>query len=396
MILFDRGADTSNQTLIPPRMAGRRSGAVVTSTTAMQQSVTFAAMTLWAASESMMPVDVFRYVDGEKVEVPAPPLLKSPSSYADGHNDSFSDWLYARRMSLRGWGNAFGEITAVDALGLPAQIQLIPPEDVTCRVKNYRIVEYLFGRTVMDPRKVYHARENLLPGNPVGLSPIAHSMMTNKTGQSAAEFMAEWFGNGAFPGAHLKNVAKVLAKAKADEPDEADVIKAKVERSIANGGLFVTGSDWTYTPIQAKAAETGWLEVMNFSAVQLCQFHNTPASMIDVAVNGTASIVYQNITQKNVDFLVTRMGPALKRTDDDLTGFLARPRFAKLTREAFLAMDPVLRAELMKTQVEARLRVPSELRRKDDLQPFTEAELAEFDRLFGAKNQTPTPKGLPA
>jgi hypothetical protein len=55
-------------------------------------------------------------------------------------------------------------------------------------------------------------------------------------------------------------------------------------------------------------------------------------------------------------------------------------------------MDPVSRTDLMSAQIEARLRTPSELRVLDDKQPYTDTEYAEFDRLFGNKNQTPTPQ----
>ena len=73
-----------------------------------------------------------------------------------------------------------------------------------------------------------------------------------------------------------------------------------------------------------------------------------------------------------------------------------KPQFAKLNRAAFLAMDPAAAADLMKVQVDARLRAPSELRALEDREPYTDEQLAEFDRLFGTKNPQPTPKGLPA
>ena len=61
-----------------------------------------------------------------------------------------------------------------------------------------------------------------------------------------------------------------------------------------------------------------------------------------------------------------------------------------------LDFDPAEAANMMKVQIDARLRTPSELRMLDDHAPLTDADYAEFDRLFGSKNQTPAPKGLPA
>lgn len=379
------------QDLIPARASRGRNRKPLTSRTAMQQSVIWAASNLHASIESMMPVDVFRLAEGIKVVTPPPPVLVSPSTFADGHPDSLADWLYARRQALKGWGNNFGEITARDAFGLPAQIQLVPVEDVACRIKDYRIVEYRFGKTVFDARKVWHDRENLMPGVPVGLSPIAYAMLAIETSAAAREFQADWFASQAYPGGHLKNGDRKTLKS-----GEAETVKAKFNRDISAGDLFVTGSEWTFTPIQAKTVEAGFMDAMDYSDVELCRFMNTPANMIDVATSGTARITYQNITQGNLDYMVTRMGPSLAGTDAALTSLTPRPRFVKLTREAFLAMDPVTRTDLMRTQIEARLRTPSELRVLDDRQPFIEADYAEFDRLFGAKNQTPTPKVVPA
>lgn len=389
MSLFRRAATLGDWAPTSRSFSGGKSSPV-TSRTAMQQSVVWAASNLHAALESLMPVDVFRVIQGLKVEMNLPPILRSPSSFADGHPETLANFLYAVRMAKSIHGNAFGEITQRDAQGLPSQIQLIPTEDVTCSVKNYRITEYKFGQTVMEPRKVFHGRGVLMPGLPVGLSPIGYAMLAINTLGAAKGFTADWFGNSAFPGGHMKNTARTLNRT------QAGAIKSQFKESQEAGDLLVTGKDWTFSPIQAKAAEAGFLEAIAATDVELCRYMNTPASMIDVAVNGTAVIQYQNLTQKNLDFMVTRMGPALKATDDDLSSWLPKPRFAKLNRNALLAMDPSAAADLMKVQIDARLRAPSELRALEDREPFTDAQLAEFDRLFGTKNPTPTPKGLPS
>jgi len=350
----------------------------------MQQSVIWAGMNLHAALESMMPVDTFRVVDGAKVNVPNPNVLVNPSSFAEGQPDTIADWLYASRMSLQGWGNSFGEVTARDSLGIPSQIQLVPADDVTCKIRDRRIVEYRYGRTVMRPDQVWHERSNLLPGIPVGLSPIAYAMLAIETAASARTFAADWFGNSAFPGGHMKNSEKVLTDG------QSDAIRSRFSSQQEAGGLLVTGKDWTFSAIQAKAAEAGFIEAMSYTDVELCRYMNVPANIIDVAVTGGAQINYANITQKNLDFMVSRMGPNLKRRDDKLSTLTARPRVVRLNRAAFLAMDPATTADLMKVQIDSRTRTPSELRKLEDRPAYTEADYAEFDRLFGSKNQTPT------
>jgi len=375
---------------LPPRSAQRRGRPLVTNGLAMAQSVIWAASNLHAAIESMMPIDVYRTKDGMKVDLPAPPVLVSPSDFGTGQPETFAEWNYARRMALKTSGNYFAEIISKDTLGKPLKFQPIPTDDVRLKIRNYQIVEWKFGKTVMDATKVWHERGPVMAGNPVGLNPIGYAMTRVEVAAIAAQYLADWFGNSATPGGILRNKEQTLT------PKQKRNIKASYNTSMVTGEIFVTGSDWEWIAIQAKAAESGFLESMNYTDVQLCRFMDTPANMIDVPVAGGATVNYANITQKNLDFMVGRMGPDLKRTDDALSSLLPRPRYARLVREAFLAMDPVTRADLMKTQIDSRQRTVTEVRGIDDKAPYTETDYAEFDRLFGSKNQTPTPKGLPA
>ena len=207
-------------------------------------------------------------------------------------------------------------------------------------------------------------------------------MLSLRTSATARQFADDWFGNSGYPGGHLKNVAKTLRKG------EAASVKAKFKRDVAAGDLFVTGNDWTFTPIQAKAIEAGFIEAMNSTDVELCRFFNVPANVIDVAISGTASITYQNITQKNLDFMVSRMGPNLKRRNDALSLLTPKPHFVRLNPSAFLAMDDLTRTQLLKSRIDARMLTPDQARHIDDLPALTDGDYAQFDRLFGNPNKS--------
>ena len=357
-------------------------------TSALRQSVIWASMSLRAATESLMPANVYRNTGGVAVEVNKTRFFRAPSSFAEGHDDTFADWMYAGRMALDGHGNNFGEVVERDTFGFPVRIQLVPPEDVRCRISRYRIVEYQFGHTVMNPRNVWHERQNLIPGVPVGLSPFAYAALTIQTGQAAREFASEWFGNKAVPAAHLKNTERAI-------PDDtaAAKIKARFQETVTAGDVFVTGKDWTYSPLQAKAAESGLLDAMNWNALELVRFFNVMPEMVSVGVESGASITYANITQANLQFLVRHMARSIKGREDALTAITPSPQFVKLTREAFLAMDPLTRAELIETKVRSRTLTPDEGRRIDDGMPLSESDYAQFDRLFGNPNKQTPQKG---
>jgi hypothetical protein len=66
-----------------------------------------------------------------------------------------------------------------------------------------------------------------------------------------------------------------------------------------------------------------------------------------------------------------------------LTTLTPRPQYVKLNSDALLRMDPATRTQTLLAQVAGRTLAPSEARAVDDRAPFTESQLAEFDRLFG-------------
>jgi phage portal protein BeeE len=113
-----------------------------------------------------------------------------------------------------------------------------------------------------------------------------------------------------------------------------------------------------------------------------------PGDLIDAAVS-SRSVTYASITQRNLDFLVLHLGPAVVRREDALNKLTPRPRYVKLNADALLRMDPETRARTLQTQIASRTLAPSEARELENRPPFTESQLAEFDRLFGKPNTKP-------
>ena len=349
----------------------------------MRHSVVWAAIHRKASLISSMPVDVYRKRDGVAVETPKPPVLVSPWSYAEGHPESIAEWLYSSQVALESYGNSVGIIHARDSLGLPAQIELIEPEQVCFTVRRRRIIEYRIHGEVVPSANIWHER---MYGAPVGLSPIAHAALTLYGAEMAAQFAAAWFGGDAIPNAIMRNAEKTVSDA------AADVVKARFRASVATGDLFVIGKDWEYNPIQAKAVESAFIDMMDLSDVQLCRFFGVPAAEVDVAVK-SSTINYANIQQANLQLLVKHLGPAVDRREDALSALTSRPRFVKLNRSSLLAMDDETRANVNKILIDSRVKTPSEVRAKEDLEPLTAEQIAEFHAVFGNPNKQTPQKG---
>ncbi len=360
------------------RRLGR--GAPVTVDSAMQHSVVWACLRLRADLISTMPVDVFRAVpsEGIEVEVPKPPVLIEPASHGEGQPMDITEWLYSSQVDLDRYGNAVGVITQRDAVGLPREIQPVPAGSVAVIVRDDRIVSYRICNVEYDPRDIWHERQFTAAGLHVGLSPIAYAALTLGAYSSGQEFLRDWFGGGGVPSSILRNTTQTLTA------ESAATIKSRFTAAMEDGGLFVTGKDWDYEMVGAPEASSAFLSAMNASMGDIGRFLGVPGDLVDVAVS-TGSITYASITQRNLQLLIMNLGPAIVRRERALSRLTARPRHVKLNSDALLRMDPSSRGALFAQQVASRTRAPSEVRALDNLPPYTDEQLAEFDQLFGSR-----------
>lgn len=366
--------------LIPQRPDRTVGTAVVTNETALRHSAIWACLRLRANLVSTMPVDLFRRVDGIQVEVPKPPVLINPG----GEQVDMQEWLYSSQFDLDRAGNAFGLITARDGLNFPARIDLVPLSEVTVRGKGGQIEKYKICGVEYEPREVWHERQYTVAGMGLGLSPVAYAAWSIGEYLSIQQFALDWFSNGAMPSAHLKNTAKVI------NAQQATDVKNRFKAATANRDLFVTGMDWEYDMIQAEQAGSDWIAAKQYGVTDIARFFDCPADLIDAAAMGS-SLTYANISQRNLQFLIMNLGPAVVRRENALSKLSSKPRFVKLNTDALLRMDPASRTQALAAAVSGRLLAPSEAREIEDRAPFTDSQLAEFDRLFGNPNAKAAP-----
>lgn len=381
-ILFGRRRSLPMPTaaeLIPSRPSASRAGtAVVTNETAMRHSAVWACLRLRADLVSTMPIDVYRRVNGIQVEVPKPPVIRAPG----GERLGVLEWMYSTQVDLDRAGNAIGIVTARDGLGFPARIDLAPIGECVVKVRKGELYKYVIAGQEYEPRDIWHERQYTLPGLHMGLSPIAHAAWSIGEYLSIQEFALDWFGNGAVPAAQLRNKSKTLTDV------QSATVKERFKAAVANRDIFVTGADWEYQMIQAEQAGSAWVEAKNFGVGDIARFFGCPGDLIDAAVS-TGSITYANITQRNLQFLIMNLGPAIIRREHALSRLMPTPRYVKLNTDALLRMDPASRAAMIQTQINARVLAPSEARELDNRPPLTETQMAEFDRLFGSRSQPP-------
>lgn len=385
---FTRGAQITSAEDLLSMARDRRTGSGgvhVTNDSALRHSAVWACLRLRADLVSTMPVDVYRRVQGIQVEVPKPPVLISPG----GAQVGLPEWLYSSQVDLDRAGNCFGIITersgliGPDGRGLPARIELVALGDVTVRANGSQILKFVIAGKEYDPWDIWHEKQYTVAGLPLGLSPVAYAAWTIEESLNAQAFARDWFAGGAVPMAELKNNAKKIDKG------EARVAREQFKAAVSTGDLFVHGNDWEYKPIQAVASQSAFIEARQYGLSDIARFFGCPGDMIDAAVSGS-SITYASITQRNLQFLIMHLGPAVGRREHAFGRLVPGPRFVKLNTDALLRMDPEARARTIGARITSRILAPSEARALDNLPPFTDEQLAEFDRLFGTR-AVPTP-----
>jgi HK97 family phage portal protein len=343
--------------------------ATVTQDTALRHSAVWACLRLRANLISTTPLDAFRRVGGMQLEVVKPALLEEPTPGVD-----ITEHLYSSQVDLDRYGNSVAVIKGRNALGQPLALDLAPMGDTRGWMKGNRLDHWRICGERYEVDEVWHERQYTVGGWPMGLSPIAYGAWSIGGYLSAQEFVQQWFIGGAAPSGVLRNT-------ELQELDDTVIDNAKDRFKLATAGrdIFVTGSDWEWTPAAMDAASAGFLEERQYGVVDVARFMDVPADMIDASSSGS-SITYANITQRNVQLLVINLGPAYTRRERfwSRRALPAPDRFVKFNTDALLRMDPQAREALILARVAGKTLAPSEARALNNLAPFTPAQLEEL------------------
>jgi HK97 family phage portal protein len=361
--------------------------APVTNESALRSSAVWAALRLRANLISTMPLDAFSMVGDVQVESTKP----SVKWVNGGREVQWHEALYATQMDLDRSGNAFGVITERNALGLPATIELVGLGDVSIypRRINGSVIDnelvYRIGGVEYERDQIWHERQYTVAGLGVGLNAVAYAAYAIGSYNSAQDFSIKWFGQDAMPAAVLKNTERVIP------PQVAAAAKSQYQASMTPGGVFVTGNDWELNPLNASNESNRYLETMQFGVPEIARFFDVPADLIDGGVSGS-SVTYANITQRNLQFLIMALGPAITRREKALSALVPGKRFIKFNTDAILRMDPLTKAQVLKTEIDSRTRTPDEARALNNLAPLSDADKKQFAELFPGKASATNPE----
>ena len=364
------------QPAVPPGRPVASVGTIpVTPDSALKMSSVWAACRLRADMVSTVPLSAWRNTGTQNVPVGLPPAL---TGFDNGV--TLSEWLYSSQMDLDRYGNAYAikEFTGKNGESTyPQQLIPVPASGVSVNSSAAGLI-YKIGNKVYDPAEIWHERAYTVNGSVMGLSPVSYAAMAVGRYLAADSFSASWFGGGQVPKGHLKNTNRPLS---ASEAMKAATRFSDIHQS---GGVFVSGSDWEYSPLQATDNDTAFLDAMEASATDIARYFGVPADMIDAPSGTGSSITYANIAQRNLQFLIMHLQPAMTRREVKFSNdLMPKPQFVQFDPAALLMrMDPMTEATVIGQQIKDRWLAPDEARATKNRLPFTENNYDQFDRLF--------------
>ncbi|GGZ28477.1 portal protein [Streptomyces inusitatus] len=324
---------------------------------ALRLAAVYSATRLLADSVASMPLKSFRAgADGSLRPGLLPPLFRRPAAAGTRY-----DWLHRCMTSLTLRGNAYGLVVAHDQAGWPSQIEWLHPDDVSIE-DNLAVVPVWFykGRR-LEPGQLFHIAAYTLPGQTLGLSPIAYFATTTDTALLAAEFGRDWFENGSTP-------AAVLETDKVVDREAAGILKARFKEAAAGRDVVALGLGVKYRPISVPANESQFLETIKASANQIAAIYGVPPEK----VGGTTgnNLTYTTVEQNSIDLLTWTLRPWLARLEEAFSLLRPPSEEARFNADAMLRTDTLTRYQTHRIARQIGLNNVDELRQVEELEPL--------------------------
>jgi HK97 family phage portal protein len=333
------------------------SGVRVNADTALRSAAVWSCVRLLADVVSELPVHV--YSDADRREVDPPRALITPAAGTD-----LQDWLWQHMISYLLRGNVMGIIADRITVTRPSQIELINPDRVTVQTTPDGTIWRLDGQEI-DRDNLWHRRAYPLPGEPLGLSPIAYFANTIGLGLAAEQYGSKFFRDSAIP-------TGVLTTDEPLTPESAAELLSRWEAANRDRRkTAVLGSDLKFQAISINPEESQFIDTMRLNTQQIARIFGVPAEFI--SSDSGQSMTYSNIETRDLSFLKYAVQPWLGRLERAMNTLVPRGQYAKFNTAALLRSDTLNRYQAHAIALEQGFLTLNEVRALEDRAPLSAA-----------------------
>lgn len=333
----------------------------------LQSVAVHAAVDLLASLASELPLDALRGRGLSREEIPMSrhPWLEDPA----GDGQGLEDWIYQAMVSWLLRGNLFGDTLETGPGGILRQVALFHPDDVRAQIVDGEALWFVQGREVPQSRML-HRRVNPVPGQVLGLSPIAYHMWTIGLSLASTRFGMQWFQDGAQPSGILSNTETVLDR------DQALQVKDRFMESLrGRRDPVVLGRGWQWQALTVNPEESQFLETQGFSAAECARMFGPGIAEILGYSTGGSTLTYSNLVDRDLHVLKYAADKWLRRMERLLSMFLPRPQYVRFNRDALLETNTASRYQAYAVALGNRWQTVNEVRELEDMQPVPWGDL---------------------
>ena len=299
---------------------------------AMQSTAVWACVRVLADTIAAMPWYVCKR-DKDNIShrvYPTPAVIRQPC--ADINLTEWK-WMVVATLALR--GNSFHMITGRDNAGNPTGLMPIHPDYVFLE-RRVNVLEwydpiYRVLGTRIPNEDIIHIKRFILPGEPLGLSPISQGARAIGITLAAEEYGHRYFKDSANPSGILKTDQNL-------DPDEIE--RNMKEWVSSNGGrrlpAFLSGG-LDFKTITITPEESQFLETRRFQVSDIARLYGVPPHLIGDQEKATSWGT--GIAQMNLGFMTYTLMGWINCIEAAISQFLPGGRVVQFDTSALLRGD---------------------------------------------------------
>jgi HK97 family phage portal protein len=345
----------ASQPTIPTRQPS-----IVTPSSALSLTAVYRAIQIIGTPISKMTINTYRFATGIELKVENPVLVNNPSI-----DQNRRDFLFQTVADLALQGNSYwlkqyssnGQVNNLTILPA-ASVQPSYPKLVDGTIDYSTIVYDYLGKRYTK-REIEHLRIFSLPGQLVGLSPIAACYKDLSAAIDLRDYAANWFTSAGVPTGVLKTNS-MINKAEADE------VTANWHNKQQNRQVAVLGNGFDYQQIALSPRDALFTEVQDQQVQAIARLFGIPSRLLLTSVPGSSD-TYTNLQDENQVFYRHTLMAYTDAITDALSNCLPRGNRVEFDFEHLFKADVSARYDYYKTAIEAGILTAEEVRTKEGL-----------------------------
>lgn len=388
----------SGNNFVEPILPGRPpystpSGVDVNADTAVRISTVYACVRLLGDTVSSLPLGAF--VRRGRNRIPYAVIYGEQPAWVNKPNPDTTRLEFYEQVvsSLNLHGNAF-ILTVRDDLGEVIELYCINPTNVRIK-REHAMSEITYEVTIgqnsqslqngfydntqpfdialktmiLTKEEMLHIPMFRLPGQLLGLGPIAAARVTLGSTMAAEVYAASYFGNAANPGGVIEAPTELTQEQISDIARNWNLSHHGPYRA---GKLGVLTGGASFKPLTLNAADSQLLEVRRFGVEEIARLFRVPVSLLGHPVAGAMS--FASVEAQNLSFVQHSLRPLLERLEQALSPLLPEPDgFIRFNLDALLRGTTIERFEAYTKGLNQGFLSLNDVRATEDLSPIGEA-----------------------